>query len=201
MRNILYAIVAMALSLASQTALAQQVENFQQEITAPQEDNIPQAEKFRMQLAEPDSLSGARSNVTIHFSAEEAIGKYNSQTSPKESYQGYRIRIFSSNSQTARTDAEAAIELFEQHYAVPVYFAYENPYFLVTCGNCLSHDEAIMLLSKVRIHFPKAFIVMSEIPAETLSSKPIVPQAPNSENLDGTEPTTSDTNKQQADAL
>lgn len=123
---------------------------------------------FEQRLAEPDSLSGARSNVAIHFSAEEAMEKYNTQTSPKESYQGYRIRIFASNSQTARTDAEAAIELFKQNYAVPVYFAYENPYFLVTCGNCLSHEEAIMLLSKVRIHFPKAFIVMCEIPAEEL---------------------------------
>lgn len=123
---------------------------------------------FEQRLAEPDSLSGARSNVAIHFSAEEAMDKYNTQTSPKESYQGYRIRIFSGNNQTARTDAEAAIELFKQNYKVPVYFAYENPYFLVTCGNCLSHEEAIMLLSKVRIHFPKAFIVMCEIPAEEL---------------------------------
>lgn len=127
-----------------------------------------QRSDFEQRLAEPDSLSGARSNVAIHFSAEEAMEKYNTQTSPKESYQGYRIRIFASNSQTARTDAEAAIELFKQNYAVPVYFAYENPYFLVTCGNCLSHEEAIMLLSKVRIHFPKAFIVMCEIPAQEL---------------------------------
>ncbi len=123
---------------------------------------------FEQRLSEPDSLSGARSNVTIHFSAEEAMEKYNTQTSPKESYQGYRIRIFASNSQKARTDAEAAIELFKQNYTVPVYFAYENPYFLVTCGNCLTHEEAIILLSKVRIHFPKAFIVMSEIPAQEL---------------------------------
>ena len=104
----------------------------------------------------------------IHSSAQPAIDKYNAQTAPKESYQGYRIRIFASNSQTARTDAEAAIELFEQNFKVPVYFAYENPYFLVTCGNCLSHEEAIILLSKVRKLFPKAFIVMCDIPAGEL---------------------------------
>lgn len=156
------------MSLTSQNALAQQAESTTQEQVVPQEDTTPQAEKFRQQLAEPDSLSGARSNVTIHFSAEEAMNKYYTQTSPKESYQGYRIRIFSSNSQTARTDAEAAIALFKENFAVPVYFAYENPYFLVTCGNCLSHEEAIILLSKVRRLFPKAFLVMSEIPAEEL---------------------------------
>lgn len=138
-------------------------------------------DSFLQQLAEPDSLSGARSQVRIHFGAEEAINKYNAQTTPKESYQGYRIRIFASNSQTARTDAEKAIELFEEHYAVPVYFAYENPYFIVTCGNCISHEEAIMLLSKVKIHFPKAFIVATEIPAELLSRKPQPPRPTTSE--------------------
>lgn len=131
-----------------------------------------QADDFVQTLAEPDSLSGARSEVKIHFGAEEAMAKYNAQTSPKKEYQGYRIRIFASNSQTARTDAEAAIATVEEHFNIPVYFAYENPYFLVTCGNCLSHEEAIMLLSRVKKHFPKAFIVMSDIPAEALLTKP-----------------------------
>lgn len=127
---------------------------------------------FAERLAEPDGESGARAQVVIHQSAQEAMDKYNAQTSPKESYQGYRIRIFASHTQSARTDAEAAIALFQEHYNVPVYFAYENPYFLVTCGNCLTHDEAIILLSKVRIHFPKAFIVTCEIPASALTTPP-----------------------------
>lgn len=170
MRYTLHTVVAVAMSLMSLVAHAQQPTEPQQ-----QEEQVllQQTADFIQHLAEPDSLSGARSKVTIHFSAEEAIGKYDTSTQPTESYQGYRIRIFSSNSQTARTDAEAAIALFEENYSVPVYFAYENPYFLVTCGNCLSHEEAIILLSKVRIHFPKAFIVMSEIPAEALTTKPL----------------------------
>lgn len=109
----------------------------------------------------------------IHSSAQPAIDKYNAQTAPKESYQGYRIRIFSGHSQSARTDAEAAIALFEEHFRVPVYFTYENPYFLVTCGNFLSHEEAIMFLSRARHHFPKAFIVTTEIPAEALLTPPV----------------------------
>lgn len=132
-----------------------------------------QTDDYLQRLAEPDTLSGARTEVLIHFSAEEAMDKYNTQTTPKESYQGYRIRIFASNNQTARADAEAAIAVVEENFQIPVYFAYENPYFLVTCGNCLSHEEAIMLLSKVKRHFPKAFIVTSEIPAEELLQKPV----------------------------
>ncbi len=193
MKHTLYILLAAAWTLFALSAHAQQVEPVEQQIqpstqqvepaeqqvafveqkeVAPEQVELSQAEKFVQRLAEPDSLSGARSNVTIHFSAEESISKYNAQTSPKESYQGYRIRIFASKSQSARTDAEAAIALFEKHFKVPVYFAYENPYFLVTCGNCLSHEEAIILLSRVRKHFPKAFLVMSDIPAEALLVKP-----------------------------
>lgn len=206
MKHTLYILLAAAWTLFSLSAHAQQVEPVEQQIqpstqqvepdeqqvafveqeevvpeqeeVVPEQVELSQAEKFVQRLAEPDSLSGARSNVTIHFSAEESISKYNAQTSPKESYQGYRIRIFASKSQSARTDAEAAIALFEEHFKVPVYFAYENPYFLVTCGNCLSHEEAIILLSRVRKHFPKAFLVMSDIPAEALLVKPQPLSAP-----------------------
>ncbi len=127
-----------------------------------------------------DSLANAEaqplvSQHYIHSSAQEAIEKYLRQTSPRKSYQGYRIRIFASHTQSARTDAEAAMALFSEHYSVPLYFAYENPYFLVTCGNCLTQEEAIMLLSKVRIHFPKAFIVTTEIPAELFTTPPAPP--------------------------
>ena len=39
---------------------------------------------FTERLAEPDGESGARAQVVIHQSAQEAMGKYNAQTSPKE---------------------------------------------------------------------------------------------------------------------
>ena len=58
---------------------------------------------------------------------------------------------------------------------MPAYFAYENPYFLVSCGNCLTQEEAIMLLSKVKIHFPKAFVVMAEIPASAVTTTYVRP--------------------------
>ncbi len=156
---------------------------------APDSLNLRTTPSFTERLAEPDTLSGARAQARIHSGAEEAIGKYNAQTSPKESYQGYRIRIFASHTQSARTDAEAAIALFREHYNVPVYFAYENPYFLVTCGNCLTHDEAIMLLSKVRIHFPKAFVVTCEIPAKELLQKPQPKAEPTEEQPAEEQPT------------
>lgn len=134
--------------------------------------------KFKAALAQPDSLSSAQVIATEAFgSAAEAIVKFDTQTSPQEFFQGYRIRIYAGNSQSARAEAEAAQQLFAQHYNVPTYFAYENPYFLVSCGNCLTQEEAIMLLSKVKIHFPKAFVVMAEIPTSaitTIYSRPVI---------------------------
>lgn len=133
---------------------------------------------FKAHLSVPDSLSGARVVASEEWgSAADAIMKFDAQTSPQATFQGYRIRIYSGNSQSARAEAEAAQQLFAEHYNVPTYFAYENPYFLVSCGNCLTQEEAIMLLSKVRIHFPKAFIVMAEIPSSAVTTtyvRPIV---------------------------
>ena len=131
---------------------------------------------FKAHLSVPDSLSGARVVAAEEWgSAADAIMKFDAQTSPQESFQGYRIRIYSGNSQSARAEAEAAQQLFAEHYNVPTYFAYENPYFLVSCGNCLTQEEAIMLLSKVRIHFPKAFIVMAEIPSSAVTTTYVRP--------------------------
>lgn len=131
---------------------------------------------FKASLAQPDSLTSARVVATEAWgSAADAIMKFDAQTPSQESFQGYRIRIYSGNSQSARAEAEAAQQLFVQNYNVPTYFAYENPYFLVSCGNCLTQEEAIMLLSKVKIHFPKAFIVMAEIPASTITTTYVRP--------------------------
>ena len=131
---------------------------------------------FKAQLSQPDSLTSARVVATEEWgSAADAIMKFDAQTSPQESFQGYRIRIYSGNSQSARAEAEAAQQLFIQNYNVPAYFAYENPYFLVSCGNCLTQEEAIMLLSKVKIHFPKAFVVMAEIPTSAVTTTYVRP--------------------------
>ncbi|MBQ1213427.1 MAG: SPOR domain-containing protein [Tidjanibacter sp.] len=144
---------------------------------------------FKAQLSQPDSLTSARVVATEEWgSAADAIMKFDAQTSPQESFQGYRIRIYSGNSQSARAEAEAARQLFVENYNVPAYFAYENPYFLVSCGNCLTQEEAIMLLSKVKIHFPKAFVVMAEIPASAVTTtyvRPVVESTEESTEEEG----------------
>lgn len=59
----------------------------------------------------------------------------------------------------ARDGAFAAKALFEETYPdVKVYVDYEIPYFIVSAGNCLTKEEAIMLKGRVSATFPKAFL-------------------------------------------
>ena len=63
------------------------------------------------------------------------------------------------NGPAARDGAFAAKALFEETYPdVKVYVDYEIPYFIVSAGNCLTKEEAIMLKGRVSATFPKAFL-------------------------------------------
>ena len=149
--------------------------------------------EFKEKLAVADSLSGARVECVELGGAAEAVAKFDAQTAPVATLQGYRIRIYSGNHQLARSEAEAAKALFEENYTVPAYFTYENPYFLVTCGNCLSQEEAMMLLRSVRFHFPKAFVVMAEIPMEAIVARPTPKPAEQEESAEQPTATTEPT--------
>ncbi len=123
---------------------------------------------FKTASASADSLSGAVVRIYEAPSAAEAVAKYSALTQPVSSINGYRIRIYAGNNQSARSEATSAQSQCSSLFDVPVFLTYENPYFMVSCGNCLSQEEAIMLLAKIRTYFPKAFIVQCEIPAESL---------------------------------
>lgn len=51
---------------------------------------------------------------------------------------------------------------------VKVYMGYENPYFKVSVGNCLTAEEAIILKGRVSATFPKAFLKNEEIAVSDL---------------------------------
>ena len=53
--------------------------------------------------------------------------------------------------------------LFKETYpGIMVYPVYENPYFKVAVGNCLTAEEAIILKGKIASTFPKAFVKSEE---------------------------------------
>ena len=73
---------------------------------------------------------------------------------------GYRIRIFFDNSQTARSDSEAALYRFKvKNPGIAAYRSFTSPYFKVTVGDYRNRSEALQALQHIRKDFPTAFIV------------------------------------------
>lgn len=130
------------------------------------QDNTPRKGiKERLALpAQRDSLTVVSETVQISEQGDAATIVNNNLQSNVKAVSGYRIVIFMSNTQTARRDAVMAQDnfaaLFPQQQS---YLSYENPYFKVAVGNCTSHEEAMILLGRLRSTFPKAFIMRENI--------------------------------------
>lgn len=117
---------------------------------------------FRGHLAEPElAEEGDRAAVVTvveHGDAAAAVAKA-SQERMRIRFKGYRVCIFFDNGPDARAAAEAARALFAETYSsTPVEITYKtSPYFTVTVGNCVTAEEAIMLMGRIRGTFPHAF--------------------------------------------
>lgn len=127
---------------------------------------------FRRRLAEPavDELSGREARVTVTESADAArtVSAAASNRSGVR-FQGYRLGIYSDNGQDAHESSLAAKSTFEANFpGINVYWVYDNPYFKVTAGDCLTEEEAVMLLERVRSLFPKAYIVRAEMTVDNI---------------------------------
>lgn len=123
---------------------------------------------FKETLNRPSETSAATINVTEHGSAAEAVRKYDAATKQAK-VQGYRIRIFFGNEQNARGVAQGTQGRFRNEFpGIPTYLVYENPAWIVTVGNCVTIDEALMLWNKVKKSFDTAFLWRGEIPVSEI---------------------------------
>ena len=127
---------------------------------------------FKERLAAPvvsDAAFGtARVTVTEYGDAEKAVDDA-SRVGQRLRLRGYRVCIFFDNGQDARAKAVEAKTLFEEHFpGIRVYMVYENPYFKVTAGDCLTSEEAIILKGRVQGVFPKAYVKNEELTAADL---------------------------------
>ena len=77
---------------------------------------------------------------------------------------GYRIRIYSGNSQDARRRSEEIAAGFSAaHPGVPVYKSYSNPFFKVTVGDFRTRDEALRFAKSIAGRYQSAFLVREPI--------------------------------------
>lgn len=111
------------------------------------------------------TLYGDVSSVTVEEDgdAQDALQRIES-LSKRDYFLGYRIGIFFDNGADARAKAYDAQSTFDQAFPlVPSFLVYENPYFKLSAGNCATQEEAVMLLKRVQLVFPKAFVTREEI--------------------------------------
>ena len=146
MRNliaILIAILSLSQGLSAQEVVAVDVQQLADTVTVAAIFNrIP----LRQRLEQPDSVSGARVRVVEHGTAAVAVAEFAAATDSLHTTDGYRIRIFADNGQSARAAAFAAQNRLNESYIVPSDVVYENPYYLVNCGNCATKEKALLLL-------------------------------------------------------
>ena len=114
-----------------------------------------------------DLIGNSQTNGTVEInqsaSVDYAFKKYVEQNAQKK-LNGFRIRIFFDNKQSARVQSEEVektfIETFPQY---PVYRTYTNPYFKVAVGDFRTKSDAVKVLQHIQRDFPKAFIIKDVI--------------------------------------
>lgn len=125
-------------------------------------------------------------SLSLMVFAQEGVVQINNHAgvvteSPRleQTVKGYSVRIFFDNSQDARNGSAQAKAKFSQIYPdTYVHDEYNAPYFKVTAGNFLTHEEAIILWGNILNVFPTAFVVGNNIPyREFVNSKTLAPQA------------------------
>ena len=93
----------------------------------------------------------------------EAYGKY-VKANGERKRQGYRIRLFFDNRQTARVESEELEKAFQEQFPlIPTYRSYTNPFFKVVVGDYRTKSEAIKELNKILPFYPKAIVVKESI--------------------------------------
>lgn len=113
----------------------------------------------------PQKSRGDAADVKIHQS-QAILNAFNSyvDANGKSSRQGYRVRIFFDNHQSARSASERVErEFMASHPGIAAYRSYENPFFKVTVGDFRTRSEAMQLLTSIKSEFPKAFLVKENI--------------------------------------
>ncbi len=133
------------------------------------------------ELEKPDSATGAKV-VAINHVPIDLIGK-------EQFVDGYRIRIFFDNSQQARTECDEEQKRYLELYPNDnTYIDYQAPYFKLTVGDFVNHEEAQIKWHKVVVDFKTAFIVKEKIDINLFKHQPkidslLLPKLDSLENI------------------
>lgn len=114
------------------------------------------------QLLEQET-GGGKVELVQPEEMEKAYGKYVKANGEKKR-NGYRVRLFFDNKQSARVESEELEKEFQQQFPqIPTYRTYTNPFFKVVVGDYRTKSDAIRALNKILPFYPKAIVVKEYI--------------------------------------
>ena len=125
--------------------------------------------KVKDRLAIPESgVNGRTASVEVYESGDAGSTVRRGESAGSvQTAGGFRIVIFFDNGSTARSEAEKILDNFSRTYPdVRCDIRYENPYFKVLAGNCVTSEEAVILLGRIRSSYPEAYIMREDIPLQ-----------------------------------
>ena len=122
---------------------------------------VPHIDIFTL-LNTPDD-NGNAVNLQQSDSIKRLVDGYIVRNGTKKT-QGFRVRIFFDNSQSARQriyEVEAAFkELFPD---IPTYTSYQDLYFKVSVGDFRTRTDALRFFTNIQKNYPAAYIVKENI--------------------------------------
>jgi hypothetical protein len=152
-KNLIYLFLAGIVLLISPLALS-----------AQQVDSILLGRDVYNWLAEP----GPAGNLMRIYQSDSIVhamqSKLLSDMTQGSKFNGFRVRIFFDNKQSARAESERiASEFSSVSPGIAVYRIYENPYFKVTVGDFRTKSEATRFMNSIKGIYPQAFITRDQI--------------------------------------
>jgi hypothetical protein len=110
-------------------------------------------------------LNNSTGSVTVnHPSQIDSLLVSQTISNAEKKINGYRIRLFFDNKQTARTESEQIEEDFKLRFpTIPIYRTYTNPFFKIVIGDYRTRSEATKALKTIVQVYPKAIIVKENI--------------------------------------
>lgn len=135
-------------------------------------------QEFVSELSTP--VNGAKVNVNASASLSGMLNRPKSIDG--KMVEGYRVYIFLDNSQNAREKGQQSMSKFRAAFPdIPVEISYENPYWKVSAGNCLSKDEAMIVFGRVKSQFTSAYIRKENLPMKNFLHQQMVSHDEDSE--------------------
>ena len=108
-------------------------------------------------------LKGKEVTLNQPQEMDQAYARY-IQANGERKMNGYRIRLFFSNKQSARTESEELEKEFKLQFPqIPTYRSYTNPFFKVVVGDYRTKSDAIRELNKILPFYPNAIVVKESI--------------------------------------